>query len=115
MASLMNSGNLARLDRLRPIRIEDLEEMAEALALGLQAELLVLLQRLAVEDGVVVEGDAVQAEVGAEVALFRLAIEVAALDVIERRGAERQRRLRRIACCRGRCGCRWCRWRGRPA
>ena len=46
MASLMNSGQLARLDRLGPVGIEDFEEVAEALALGFQAELLVLLQGL---------------------------------------------------------------------
>ena len=46
MASLMNSGHLARLDRFGPIRVEDLQEMAETLALGLQAELLVFLQGL---------------------------------------------------------------------
>ena len=75
--------------------------MAEPLALGLQAELLVFLQGLAVEHGVVVERDAVQAEVGAEVAFVRLAVEVAALDVVERGGAEGQRRRRSDTCCRG--------------
>ena len=93
MASLMNAGTWLGLHRLGTIRVEHLQEMAEALALGLQAELLVLLQGGAVERRVVVEGDAVQAEVGAEAALLRLAVEVAALDVVERGGAERQRRL----------------------
>ena len=43
------AGQLARLDRLRPVGVEHFEEVAEALALGLQAELLVLLQGGAVQ------------------------------------------------------------------
>ena len=37
-------GHLAGLDRFGPVRIEDLQEMAEALALGLEAKLLVFLE-----------------------------------------------------------------------
>ena len=75
--------------------------------LGLQAERLVLLQRFAVEGGVVVEGDAVQAEVHAAAALLRRAVEVAALDVVERGGAERPRRVGGVAGAAqpGRSGC----------
>ena len=87
----------ARLDRLRTIRIEDLEEMLESLALGLFPKKLVLLRRLAIERGVVIERDAVEAEVGAEVALIGLAVEVAALDMVQRRRTERPRRIGRIA------------------
>ncbi len=96
MASLMKPGSWLGLDRLRPVGIEHFEEVAEALALGLQAELLVLLQGGAVEHRIVVEGDAVQAEVGAERTFLRLAVEMAALDMIERGGAEGQRRRCRI-------------------
>ena len=65
--------------------------MAEVLALGLQAEPVVFLQGVAVEDRVVVEGEAVQAEVRPQNALFRLAFGPTALNVVKRGGAERQR------------------------
>ena len=45
---------------------------------------------------VVVERDAVEAEIGSQAPLVRLAINMAALDVIERGRAKRQRRLCRV-------------------
>src|SRR5262245_52782374 len=71
--------------------------MTKALALGLMPELLVFLERLSIQLGVVLKGDAVESKIGTELAFFRPAIEMTALDVIERGRAERQRRLRRIA------------------
>src|SRR5436305_1004256 len=62
--------HLARLGRLGPVRVEHLEEVAKPLRLRLQAKLLICLHRLAVEHRVVVERDAIQAQVRAERALL---------------------------------------------
>ena len=77
----------------RGVGIEDFEEMAKPLALGLDAEGAVGVQRAAVEIDVVVEGDGIEPQVGPEAALARLALGPAALDVIDRGGAERLRGL----------------------
>jgi len=71
------------------IRIEHLEKMPETLALGLDAELAIVLQGLPVEVDIVVERDAVQTEVGPQDAFSRPAIDLAALDVVDGGGAER--------------------------
>ncbi len=102
MASLMKPGELDRLDRFRPVRVEHFQEVAKALALGLEAKLLVFLQALRGRaPASLLKVMLYRPRFGAEVAFLGLAIEMAALDVIERGGAERQRRLRRVACCRG--------------
>jgi len=85
------------LDRgLRGIGVEDLEEVAEALRLRLQPEVAIGLQRGAVELGVVVEGERVEAEVGAEGALPLIAGDLAALGVVDGGGAEGAGRLVRV-------------------
>src|SRR5262249_61357424 len=78
------------------IAVEDLQKMTKSFTFCFEAELLVLLQRLAVNGRVILEGNAVQTEVRAEMAFLRLAIDMAALNVVERRRAERQRRLGRV-------------------
>src|ERR1700694_1835812 len=56
-------GNLASVDRFGAIGIEDFEEVAKAFSLGFETKVLVLRKRLAIQTGIVVERDAVQAEV----------------------------------------------------
>src|SRR5205823_4798408 len=80
-----------------PVRIEDLKKMSEALALRLQAEQLVLFQGFSVQSGIVIERDAVKSEIGAHAPLWRLTIDVAALDVVQSRGAKGEGRLSRIS------------------
>ena len=58
-------AEVVRALRTRDVGVEDLEEVAEALALGLEAELLVRLERRVVERDVVVGRDRVEPEVGA--------------------------------------------------
>ena len=101
MASLMNAGTWLASTASGRFGSKTSRKWRKPLRSRFQAELLVLLQGGAVEGRVVVEGDAVEAEVGAELAFLRLAIEVAALDVVERGGAERQRRRPSGICCRG--------------
>src|SRR5262249_61087140 len=71
--------------------------MSKILGFGFQAKLLVMLECLSVRYGVVVEGDAVKTQVRTKAAFLRLAFQVAALNVVEGRGAKRQRRLRWIS------------------
>ncbi len=75
----------------RRVRVEDLEEVPEALLLGLDAEGPILIEGAGVAVDVVVEGHAVQAEVGPGDALR--AVHAAALDLLDGRGAEGLRRL----------------------
>src|SRR5207247_2212706 len=89
-------GDLTGLDRLGPVGVENLQEVPEPFAFRLEPEFLVLGQRFAIEYGVVVERNAVQAQVGTEVALVGLAIDMTTLDVVEGRGAEGQRRMRGV-------------------
>src|ERR1019366_3992024 len=62
-------GELARIHRFGTIWIEEFQEMAKALALRLDTKFLVSLQRLAVDDVIVLKSDAIEAQVGAEMAL----------------------------------------------
>ena len=89
------AADVLRALRTRDVRVEDLEEVAEALALGLEAEVLVGLERGDVERDVVVERDRVEPEVGAAPELAAVRVGEAALDLVERRRAEGPRgRLR---------------------
>ncbi len=90
-------GQDRRVNRAWDVGVEDFEEVAELLPLGLLAELVEPLERGEIEGQVVVEGHAVQAEVGAEGSLLGRAIEVAALDVVEAGRAERPGRLLGVA------------------
>ena len=71
--------------------------MLESFPLRLQPELLVLFQGFSIESGIVVESDAVKPEIGAHDPLRRLTINMAALDVIQGRGAKGKRGLSRIS------------------
>ena len=72
--------------------------MSEFLALGFLAELLVPLQRLPVARQVVHECDRIKAEVGAgEFPQRAVALNTAALNVVDGRAAERLGRLARVA------------------
>src|SRR5260221_227851 len=64
------------------------QEVAETLALGLLAEDVESLERSDVMSKVVIERNTIKAEVGAQMPLFRRAIEVAALGMIETGRAE---------------------------
>ena len=70
--------------------------MPESPRFCFQAKRLVRFQRLTVEDGVVVERHGVEAQVCPLAAFLLAALPLAALDVVDRRGAERQRRLSAI-------------------
>ena len=98
MQSLMKCGSLLRRQALRRVRIEDLEEVAKALPLGFVAKLAILLraQRRSSSSRLL------------NVTLYRprfaprarssgVAVDVAALDVVERGRAERPRRLGRCS------------------
>src|SRR5262245_9603618 len=67
--------------------------MAKALRLRLRSKLFVFLQSVPVPFRVVIERDAVETEIHAQFTLGGPAIEMAALNVIEGRRAEGQRRL----------------------
>src|SRR5438034_6621148 len=67
--------------------------MPKVLAFGFETKFSVAFQSLAIDDAVVLPGDAVQAQIGAKRALGGRAIQMTALDVIERRGAEGERGL----------------------
>src|SRR3954452_10174715 len=69
------------------VRIKNLEEVAELLALRLFTKLMKPLQRGEVGLEVVVKGHAVETKVRSNVPLLGRAIEVSALDVIEAGGA----------------------------
>ena len=79
------------------VGIENLQEIAKALALGLFPEPMKVLERLHVAFEIVVERDAVETQVGPERALLGSAVEVAALDVVDAGGAERPCGLRGVA------------------
>ena len=72
-------------------------KVPKALGLGLDAKGLVGFQRAVVEIDVVVERDGIKAQVRAERPLVRSALDLAALDVVDRGRAERLRRLLSIA------------------
>ena len=99
MLSLMNSPSFSGAMPLIDVRIEDFEEMPELLPLGLLAKFLVPKQRLAVLLEIVDERDRVEAEVraGKIAAAVAVALDLAALDVIDARAAERLARLARVA------------------
>ena len=80
-----------RLDAGIDVGVEDLEEVAEALGLGLEAERGEVLQRLVVPVDVVGEGDRVEPEVGAGVRRGAVGLHAPVLHVLDRRGAESAR------------------------
>ena len=84
---------LGRHSVCRGVGVEDLQEMAEAFLLGLHTEGLVGLQCEHVQVRVVVERDAVEAQVGAQVPLRFVAAQPPALGVIQQGRAERDRGL----------------------
>ena len=86
-----------RRQPLRSIGVEDFQKVAKALALGLFAESAIVLERDQIVVQAVVERDAVQPQIRAAVSLGGLAIDVAALDVVEIRGAKGLRRLGDVA------------------
>ena len=67
----MKPGKILGIDRPGRIRVEDFEEVPEALALGLDAELLYSSRAIAIAIHIVVEGDAVEPEIRAAVAFAR--------------------------------------------
>ena len=83
------SGHLFVGDAGVHIRIEDFEKVAEALAFGLDAEVLEILQGLVIPIDVVGEGDRVKAEVGTGVRRAVAVGEATVFDVIDRGGAKR--------------------------
>src|SRR5258708_896620 len=70
--------------------------MAKVLAFGFDAKRFIFFDQFTIVIHVVVKRNTVKAEVRPEGPFGGGAIDVAALDVIERRGAESPRRLRRI-------------------
>ena len=84
------TGQLFRAHDTIDIRVEHLEEVAESLGFCLQSECLVSLQIGSVAFRVVGEGDAVKPEIRAQGALFRLARDLATLNMVEGGGSERQ-------------------------
>ena len=85
---------LIRRDGIGDVRIEDLQEVAELLPLAFFAELFELVEHVCVQLQLVVERHRIQTEIDAERSLFRLAIEMPALHVIETRRAKRPSRRR---------------------
>ena len=71
------------------VRIEDLEKMLESLALRFETKPRVFLQGSPVALGIIVERYAVQPEVRTDIPLSRLAIDMAALNMIDSRRSKR--------------------------
>ena len=89
------AADVLRPLRTRDVRLEHLEEVPEALALGLEPEVLVGLERGDVERDVVVQRDRVEPQLGAALELAAVRVGEAAHDLLERRRAEGPRgRLR---------------------
>ena len=98
MLSLMNSPSFSGAMPLSDVRIEDFQEVPEFFPLRLLAKFLVPQQRFAVLLQVVDERDRVETEIRAgKLAAVAVALNLAALNLVNARRAERLRRFARVA------------------